>query len=397
MFKNVDALPPDPILGITKLFAADTRTEKIDLGLGVYRTREGATPVMQAVQRAQEALISKETTKAYTPPDGAPGFGDGVLKTVFGADSAVLGAERAMAVQTPGGCGALRLAGDLLARHKASSITIGAPTWANHTPLLSAAGLTVNMIPYYDKASASVDFDSFMAGINKLGPTDALLLHGACHNPTGSDLTQVQISTVIDAALERGFLAVVDTAYHGFANSLEEDAYIIREMATRLPELLVTYSCSKNFGLYRERTGALIYVGENAERASAVKSHATNIARANYSMPPAHGGVIVSEILHSAELTELWKTELTEMTAAVKANRRMLVDAAAKTSLGNQLSYIGEQNGMFSLLPMTAEDAAAIRDQYGIYVVGAGRINMCGVNADNVDYLVSSLAEGIAR
>jgi aspartate/tyrosine/aromatic aminotransferase len=397
MFATTDLLPPDAILGLTKLAAADQREEKVDLGVGVYKTVDGATPIMHAVDMAEQTLIKQEKTKAYTPADGAPGFGEAILELVFGADSEQVSSGRTIAVQSPGGCGALRLAGEVLARNDAAGISAGAPTWANHKPLLTAAGLEVHMIPYYDTKASAIDFDAFIASVKKLGPADALLLHGACHNPTGADLSHEQIDTVIDVAAERGFLPLIDTAYHGFAADLETDAYIIREMTRRLPEVLITYSCSKNFGLYRERTGAIIFAGRNPDQAAAVKSHIINIARASYSMPPAHGGAIVSEILHSPELAQSWREELAAMNLAVRNNRKLLVDTAREAGLGNQLSYITDQNGMFSLLPLTLEDVTVLREEFAIYIVGAGRINLCGVNAGNVGYLVKSLSEVLNR
>ncbi len=397
MFAKTDLLAPDAILGLTKLSATDKREEKIDLGVGVYRTEDGATPVMGAVDLAERAVIKKQTTKAYTPAEGAPGFCEAILKLVFGPDSEQVASGRTIAVQSPGGCGALRLAGELLARNEAAGISAGAPTWANHKPLLAAAGLDVHMIPYYDVKTSMIDFDGFLASVKKLGPTDVLLLHGACHNPTGADLSHEQIDAVIDIAAERGFLPLIDTAYHGFATDLETDAYIVREMTRRLPEVLITYSCSKNFGLYRERTGAIIFAGRNPEQAAAVQSHIINIARASYSMPPAHGGAIVSEILHSPELTQIWRDELTTMNQAMRNSRKLLVDAARESGLGNQLSYITEQNGMFSLLPMTIEDVTVMREEFAIYIVGAGRINLCGVHGGNVGYLVQSLNQVLNR
>lgn len=388
MFADAKLLPPDPILGLMRAYQEDTRPGKIDLGVGVYRNPEGQTPVLQAVKKAEAIFTAGEVTKAYTPVDGAPGFPDAILKLVFGPDSAALAEGRCAAVQTPGGCGALRVAGELLARMGAASVSVGEPTWPNHRPLLTAAGLQINMIPYYDAASSSVDFAAFAEAAKKLGPRDVLLVHGACHNPTGADLTHAQIDALADIALDRGFLPLIDCAYHGFAEDLDADAHIIREFARRLPEVLITYSCSKNFGLYRERTGALIVVGRNAERATAVKSHVTSIARGIYSMPPAHGGAIVAEILRSAELERLWRDELETMTATMRANRRLLVNAAEEAGLGNRLSYIAGQNGMFSLLPMSADQAVAARERHGVYIVGAGRINVCGVNAGNVGTIV---------
>ena len=393
MFAEMTPLPPDPILGLSKLYAEDSRAEKIDLGVGVFRNLEGVTPVMKAVAEAQTLAAQKETTKVYTAADGAAGFTEGVMKLVFGENSPVLRDGRCAAVQAPGGCGALRLAGELLNSAGAKRITIGEPTWPNHTPLLSAAGNDINLIPYYNTTECAIEFDRFIDGVKTLGPEDVLLLHGACHNPTGADLTHEQIDQLIDLAEKQGFVPLIDTAYHGLAVDLETDAYIIRAMAARLPEVLVTYSCSKNFGLYRERTGALLIIAPDSDRAAAVKTHALKLARANYSMPPAQGGVIVSEILHSDALTAMWRDELAEMTAIVRANRKLLVETAGAMGLGNRLSYIETQNGMFSMLPTTKEDVIAMREKYGVYAVGAGRINLCGVNANNVEHLVTAIRD----
>ena len=393
MFSELPALPEDPILGISKAFKKDERAQKIDLGVGVFRTPEGLTPVMQAVRKAQARIVESETTKVYTPTTGAPGFTDAVLKLVFGADSEALSAERCAAIQTPGGCGALRVGAELLKRTSARRIVSGAPTWANHTPLFGAAGYALEMIPYYDAAASAIDFNAYLAAVKKLGPQDVLLLHGPCHNPTGADLSRAQINAVFDAAKEQGFLPFIDCAYIGFAEDLDADAYIVREAARRLPEAMITFSCSKNFGLYRERTGALILVGENAERADALRSQAINVARGNYSMPPAHGGLIVAEILGSAELEALWREELAAMAATVRGNRQLLVDAASAVGLGNRLSYIAEQRGMFSLLPMTEESVTAAKERHGVYIVGAGRINLCGIHAGNAEYLAAALKD----
>ncbi|MEO1251078.1 MAG: amino acid aminotransferase [Pseudomonadota bacterium] len=384
MFDQTKALPPDPILGLSKLFQDDNRDDKVDLGVGVFRDKQGRTPIMRAVSEAEAQVMAGEATKAYTPADGAPGFGPAILKLVFGEDSDVLAKGRAEAVQTPGGCGALRLGGELLHAHKAASLVLGEPTWPNHVPLLSAAGLKLTSVPYYDPSSNALLFDEFKTAVSKLGPQDVLLLHGACHNPTGADLSDEQADEIAEMAADQGFLPLIDTAYHGFARDLEKDAYIIRSFAEKLPELLVTYSCSKNFGLYRERIGALIIVGRDADRARAVKSHAVSLARKNYSMPPAHGGAIVAEILRSPELSAMWGTELGEMADLIRENRKRLVRAAEEIGLGNRLRFIEQQSGMFSLLPLSDENIRTMRDEHGIYVVGGGRINLCGINDGNV-------------
>jgi aspartate/tyrosine/aromatic aminotransferase len=393
MFSELAELPPDPILGLTKLFVDDKRSKKIDLGVGVFRTADNRTPVLDSVKAGEALVMQKEATKSYTPADGAPGFADSVISLVFGPDHEAVRAGRVTAIQTPGGCGALRVGGDLLKRTNAKSIVAGEPTWPNHKPLLAAAGHQLRMIPYYDGTSASVNFEGFLGELQKLGADDVLLIHGACHNPTGADLRRDQIDAVVDVAAKRGFLPFVDIAYHGFANGLDEDAYIVREMARRLPELLVSYSCSKNFGLYRERTGALIAVGETAQRANAARSQAINIARGSYSLPPAHGGAIVAEILQSPELAAQWRAEADAMRRAIRESRRLLVRTSAEMQMGDKLAYIEKQFGMFSLLPISEQQVLQLREKHGVYAAGSGRINLCGVNLGNVEHLCEALRD----
>ena len=388
MLNDLTALPADALLGLTQLFNEDRRTRKIDLGVGVFRTADNETPVMEAVARAQERLHERETTKAYLPPEGAPGFGDAIRKLAFGDDF-----DRCAVVQTPGGCGALRVGAELLKRAGARTIAIGTPTWANHGPLLSASGLTISMIPYYDTLTGAVDFNAFHDAASRLGKTDTLLLHATCHNPTGADLTHNEIDSIIDLAERRGFTPFVDFAYHGFAEGLDEDGFMVRRMAERPPQFLVAYSCSKHFGLYRERTGALLMIGADAGRADAMRSHAVNIARTMYSMPPAHGGALVADILTTQDLNEIWRSELTSMRRAVDEGRRMLVATARDHQFGDRFDYIERQHGMFSLLPVNEAQVLTLREKHGVYIAGNGRANLCGVNAGNVEHLCEALAD----
>lgn len=390
MFTALNALPADSLLGLTRLFNEDRRVRKIDLGVGVYRTPDNKTPVMSAVAEAQRRLSARETTKTYLPPEGAPGFGDAIHALLF---DETLSAERCAVVQTPGGCGALRLGAELVKRAGASAVTIGAPTWANHGPLISSAGLVISMIPYYDAESGTADFDGFYAAASKLQSKDVLLLHACCHNPTGADLAKEEVDAVIDLAEQNGFLPFVDFAYHGFARSLDEDARMIRRMAERLPEFLVAYSCSKNFGLYRERAGALLMIGADAGRTAAMKSHAVNIARQIYSMPPAHGGILATEILTTPELARSWRAELESMRLAVIGNRRLLARSAREHQLGDRFDYIERQNGMFSLLPVNEAGVLALRERHGVYLANNGRANLCGVNEGNVGHLCEALSD----
>lgn len=393
MFADLSLLPADPLLGITRLFNEDARAQKIDLGVGVFRTIDGKTPVLAAVRKAEANVIAAQTTKVYTPPDGAPGFGDAITRLVFGADHPVISGERVFALETPGGCGALRVGGELLKRAKTRKVVIGKPTWPNHEPLLAAAGLAIEMVPYYDAATGGVKFDEFLAAAEKLEAVDTLLIHGGCHNPTGADLSRTQIDAILSAAEKRGFFVFIDFAYHGFAADLEKDAYLVREAARRLPEALVSYSCSKNFGLYRERVGALFMIGRDKGRRDAMKSHALSLARGMYSMPPAHGGSIVAEILNSPELSAMWRREVAEMSAQIRANRKLLVATADAMQFGDKIRYVESQNGMFSMLPVSEPQVLAMRERSGVYMANSGRINICGVNVRNVEHLCSGLRD----
>lgn len=387
MFADLAALPPDPLLGVTQRFRADPRPEKIDLGVGVFRNRRGETPVMRAVAEAQRRLIARETTKVYLPPESAPGFAPALARLIFGDQVS----PRISVVQTPGGSGALRVAAELLKRAGAQSIVTPTPTWANHGPLLGASGLTIKSIPYYDAKTGGVDFASYHDAAAQLGPKDALLIHAGCHNPTGADLSREEMDAIIDLAAQRKFLPFIDAAYHGFADGLDPDAYIIREMARRLPEFLVAYSCSKNFGLYRERTGAVAMVGADEAAASAMATHAVNAGRQMYSMPPAHGALLVSEVLGDEALERNWRAELEEMRLAVNRSRVMLVEAAAAHQLGGRLDFLLRQRGMFSLLPIDETQVTALREKHALHLVNSGRINLCAVSEDNAGCIAEAL------
>jgi len=393
MFADLAPLPPDPLLGVTARFRADPRPEKIDLGVGVFRTRNGETPVMRAVAEAQRRLVAKETSKVYLPPESAPGFAPAIRELIFGAAED----PRIAVVQTPGGSGALRVAAELLKRAGATAIAVGTPTWANHAPLLGASGLTIRQIPYYDARSGGVDFAAFFDAASALGPKDALLLHAGCHNPTGADLSREEIDAIIDLAAERKFLPFVDFAYHGFAEGLEADAYMARAMARRLPELLVAYSCSKHFGLYRERAGAVAMLGADEAAASAMMTHAVNIGRQMYSMPPAHGALLVAEVLADPALKASWREELEAMRLSVRRSRALLVEAARAHQLGDRLDHLTRQNGMFSLLPVDEAQVAMLRERHALHLVNSGRINLCAVNDGNADRIAAALVEIMRR
>ncbi|GGW65706.1 amino acid aminotransferase [Vreelandella hamiltonii] len=392
MFEQIERVPGDAILGLIEAFKKDTNPQKVDLGVGVYRDAAGNTPVMRAVKEAEARLLKNETTKTYIGSHGAPAYGDAVLPMVLGADSAVLKANRASATQSPGGTGALRLAADFIASQlPGKGIWVSDPTWPNHHGIFTAAGIALHKYPYVD-AENRLDFAGMLAALKQIPEGDVVVLHACCHNPTGFDLSQAQWQEVMAVLQERKLLPLIDFAYQGFGEGLEEDAYGVRLLAENLDEVIITSSCSKNFGIYCERTGCLILVAKDAEQMENVRSQAAIVARENYSNPPAHGGAIVSEILHDAELSALWREELTEMRDRINTLRRDFVEALKPYGLAEKYACVAEQRGMFSYTGLTPEQVDRLRDDFGIYMVRSGRANVAGFSHENLPYLAKAIA-----
>jgi aspartate aminotransferase len=390
MLEAVRPLPPDPILRLIGDYLRDPDPDKIDLGAGVYRDADGATPVLAAVAEAERRHVAAQTTKSYIAPPGHVPFIDGVTTLLFGRDHPVLVDGRVAAVQSPGGCGALRLAAELLERVRAGTpLWVSTPTWANHEPLLGDAGCRIRPYPYYDHAAHTIDFEAMQAALARLGPGDVVLLHGCCHNPCGADLTHAQWDAVAELALMRGFTPFIDLAYHGLGEGLDHDAYGVRLFAERLPELLVAYSCSKNFGLYRERAGLVCAVTPTAQAATAATSQLNAIARGIYSMPPAHGAAIVGAILDDAELTASWEAELATMRERLLDVRRLFADRMAER--GADFGFIARERGMFSFLGLDPAQVERLRAEHSVYLMGSSRINVAGITAANVERLADAL------
>ncbi len=387
MLENLEVLPPDPILGLMVAFAQDENPDKIDLGVGVYQDDAGRTPVMRAVLDAEARLLNSEGSKSYLPPAGDPAFNAGMQQLLLGEDSASRFGGRLASIQTPGGCGALRIGAEVIQRSNAGArVWVSDPTWANHMPLLGGAGLAFETYPYYDIVGHRLDFDAMMNRLQGASAGDVVLLHGCCHNPCGADLSLAQWQAVTELALRKGFTPFVDVAYQGLGAGLEADAAGLRYMADRVPEMFIASSCSKNFGLYRERTGALLLLAETGQGAAAGKSQALSAARQSYSMPPSHGALIVGEILGDSGLRTTWMTELEGMRSRIVQMRQALVE-----QLGSDFAFIAGEFGMFSFLGITAEQLTRLRETYGIYMVGSTRINLAGLNSGNLPYFVSAM------
>ncbi|MGI9295277.1 MAG: aromatic amino acid transaminase, partial [Pseudomonadales bacterium] len=335
MFEDLQNLPEDPILGLMAAFRADPNPNKIDLGVGVYRNDAGATPVLRAVKEAERRLEASEDTKAYLPQMGDPTFNRTIVELLFGADHVAVTEQRVRSVQTPGGCGALRIGAEVIKRSRPDArVWVSSPTWPNHIPLIGGTGLEFKEYPYYDRVAHRIDFNAMLSALEQAKANDVVLLHGCCHNPSGADLNPDQWREVAALAAHIGFTPFIDIAYQGLGQGLQEDALGIRWMTANLPELLVASSCSKNFGLYRERTGAIIFVAAQADQAERTQSQAAHAARQIYSMPPAHGALIAGAILESDELRASWEEELTEMRDRLNGMRSLLVQKLNPNSVG---------------------------------------------------------------
>ena len=397
MFAALQAYPPDPILRLIAEFRADPRPDKVDLGVGVYKDELGRTPIMAAVKAAEHRILEAEDSKAYIGPAGVPEFNAAIQRLVFGGGHPVLAASRAATVLTPGGCGALRVGAELLKRAAPdTTIWVSDPTWANHIPLLGNAGLRIREYPYYDRQSSSLRFDAMLTALAQAGAGDVVLLHGCCHNPCGADLDGEQWRAVAELAEQRGFLPFVDLAYQGLGDGLDADAAGLRLLAERVPELLVASSCSKNFGLYRERVGSLSVIAGNEPEASAAVSHVNNIVRGMYSMPPSHGGAIVAEILGDDALQQEWRAELDGMRERINGLRRLLNEKLRERNVARDFSFIERERGMFSFLGLSEAQVARLIADFGLYMVNSSRINVAGISQTNVDYVAAALAAVLA-
>ena len=393
MFEHLSSLPPDPILGLLASYRADDNPDKIDLGVGVYKDEAGHTAVLQAVKEAETRLLRSEETKAYIGPAGTPGFNSNMQELILGAGHPALIANRVRSAQTPGGCGALRVLAEFVNRAKpGATVWVSDPTWANHVPLLGNAGLQIKSYPYYDRATSSLQFDAMVETLKNVGEGDLVLFHACCHNPCGADLSREQWQVLVEMAQKQGFTPFIDMAYQGFGDSLDDDAWGLRLMAQSVPELLVAASCSKNFGLYRERVGLAMVVHNDPATADKGQSQMLNVVRGNYSMPPSHGAAIVESILSDAGLRANWEAELTEMRERINGLRSGLVDNLAAAGADGDFSFIQRQKGMFSFLGITPEQVQRLQDEYSIYMVDSSRISIAGLSQSNMEYFCKAVA-----
>ncbi|MGY2290232.1 amino acid aminotransferase [Pseudomonas sp. SDO528_S397] len=392
-FDAVGRVPGDPILGLMDLYAQDANPNKFDLGVGVYKDDQGLTPIPRAVKLAEQRLVEQQTTKTYIGGHGNAAFGTLISQLVLGADSPLLSERRAGATQTPGGTGALRLCADFIAHNlPGRGVWLSNPTWPIHETIFAKAGLQVSHYPYVE-ADNRLDVPAMLATLAKVPEGDVVLLHACCHNPTGFDLSQDDWRQVLQIVRKRKLLPLIDFAYQGFGDGLEQDAWAVRLFASELPEVLITSSCSKNFGLYSDRVGALIVCAADAEKLTDIRSQLALTARNLWSTPPDHGAAIVATILADAELRAVWSTEVEAMRSRIAQLRAGLVDALAPHGLSEQFAHIGAQRGMFSYTGLSADQVKRLRDKHSVYLVNSGRANVAGIDAKRLTQLADAIAE----
>ena len=388
LLDRLEDQPADSLLALIALCDADPRPDKIDVGVGVYRDSTGNTPILRAVKAAERILLETQQTKSYLGSQGDSRFTELIKPIVFGDAGAA--DDRIVGVQTPGGCGALRLGAELIAKaDREARLFVGQPTWPNHGPLIGCAGVEMVDYPYYSKASRTVSFDRMMETLREARAGDLILLHGCCHNPTGADLDMDQWREIADLVSDRGIVPYVDLAYQGLGHGLEADAAGTRLVVEAADQALIAQSCDKNFGVYRERTGNLFVKGRTAQSAQIILGNLIQLARTMWSMPPDHGAAAARIVLETPELRADWHAQLDEMCARIRALRARLA------AFDPRLEYIDRQNGMFSMLPLTPEAVLELRHEHGIYMAGSGRFNVVGLSDDNVDRFAAAVVAKI--
>ena len=398
MWKDIEAAPADAILGLTEAFKKDTNPKKVNLGVGVYKDDDGATPILNCIKKAERLLVDQQSTKGYLPIPGDAEYGLGVQKLLFGEDNDVIQSKRASTIHSPGGTGGLRVGADLIKKFKSEAkIWVSTPTWANHKGIFTAAGFPIEDYPYYDQDTKNVDFEGMYEALKNVPSGDVVLLHVCCHNPTGVDLSSEQWDAVVDLASSCGWLPFLDFAYQGFGDSMESDRLPVEKFAKAGIDFLVASSFSKNFALYNERTGALTIVSPNAEESSIAMSHVKKIIRVNYSNPPAHGGLAARTVLTDNDLYKEWINEVAVMRDRIKDMRVAFVEGLKKRGVTQDFSYIVDQRGMFSFSGLNDNIVNWLQKDKSIYIVKGGRINVAGLTTNNINYVCDAIAEALNK
>lgn len=392
MLETVEQAPRDAILGLTVAFNEDPRAEKVNLSVGIYQDENGKTPTLAAVREAEHRLAEGPSPKTYLPIPGAAPYLQATQQLAFGAASDLPKSGRVAGAHTPGGTGGLRVVADFLHENfPKATVWLSDPTWPNHPSIFEAAGVATKTYPYFDAAGNSLKFAGVLEAISKMATGDVILLHGCCHNPTGIDPTPDEWRQIVAAVNKQGVLPFLDFAYQGFGDGLEEDAVGLREFAKAGGEFIFCSSFSKNFGLYRERVGAVAVVCKTKENAAAVQSQLNRAVRANYSNPPAHGAAIVETILSDPQLRQKWEAELATMRDRINGMRSRFVQVLKEKGVPGDYSFMQDQRGMFSFSGLTKDQVESLRERYAIYIVGSGRINVAGLTPANIDYVAESI------
>ncbi|CAM5792792.1 amino acid aminotransferase [Castellaniella caeni] len=394
IFASVELAPRDPILGLNEQFKADTRSTKVNLGVGVYTDDAGHIPLLKAVRKAEAQLFEQAAPRGYLPIDGIPGYNAGARALLLGANSPLVADHRSVTVQTLGGTGALKVGADFLKRILPNAkVAISNPSWANHEALFSAAGFPVVQYDYYDAATHGLNFDGMLASLRALPAGSIVVLHACCHNPTGVDPSTEQWQTIAETLKAGQLVPFLDIAYQGFGSGLEEDAAVVRQFAALGLTMFISSSFSKSFSLYGERVGALTLVTGGDEESARVLSQLKRVIRTNYSNPPTHGGAIVSAVLNTPELFTLWADELAEMRDRIRAMRHALVESIHAQGVAQDFSFVKAQRGMFSYSGLSKAQVERLREEFGIYAVGSGRICVAALNSGNVEYVAKAVAQ----
>jgi len=394
MLEKFQPVPPDPILGLGQLFAADTRDGKIDLGVGVFKDAAGNTPIMTAVKKAEVVLHESQTTKTYKGLGGDEAFRDSMRMLVLGD---AVSADRVATIQTPGGTGAIRQLYEAIKKiNGEATLWLSDPTWPSHIGIAKHMGMPMRSYSYFDSTTSTVDFDAMMRDLADVQPQDVVMLHGCCHNPTGANLDAAQWEAVTDLLLAKGAIPFVDIAYQGFGDGLDADAAGLRAMAARVPEMLIAASCSKNFGLYRDRVGCAMAICESAAQHDVVSRNLALLNRLNYSFAPDHGAALVAIILGDKGLRAEWETELGEMRDTMLTIRQSLADELRRQCNTDRFDFIATHRGMFSRLGLDKDSVEALREVHAMYVVGDSRINIAGLSGGRHEPFAAAVAKVLA-
>ena len=393
IFAAVEMAPRDPILGLNEAFNADSRTTKVNLGVGVYFDDNGKIPLLAAIKSAEEARVKAGLPRGYQPIEGNPAYNAAVQNLLFGKDSALLANGQVITAQALGGTGALKIGADYLKRlNPAAKVYISDPSWENHRALFESAGFVVENYPYYDAATRGVNFAGMKACLNGLAAGSIIVLHACCHNPTGADLSDAQWAEIVEVCKERALVPFLDMAYQGFADGIDADAVAVRAFSASGLQFFASSSFSKNFSLYGERVGALSIVTAAKDESARVMSQLKRVIRTNYSNPPTHGGALVAAVLASPELRQQWESELAGMRDRIRAMRTGLVDAIKAQGVAQDFSFVAQQRGMFSYTGLTAAQVERMKEEFGIYAVSTGRICLAALNTKNVEYVAKAIA-----